>query len=187
MGGGIPVSKKKDALMSKQAKRLVASYQAKSPTLEAATKGATSYANLFDEVISVQVLFNPDGACACSKASAQHWPYSFAVFGCFENGLPKRVGTDSKGYAEDTLADHDFICERPMLDGTILMYRRTTADIKALIAHLSEVGVPIPEALTVGYWKKLEACTGSKDCSTKSCTSGSCSTCNLGNGNYCCC
>jgi len=171
----------------KATKRLVTSYCAKSPTLEAATKGATSYSNLFDEVISVQILFNPDGACTCSKVSNSKWQYSFVVFGYFDNGLPKRVGTNGSSYAEDALGDQDLICERPMPDGTILMYRRTTADIKALIAHLADVGVPIPEALTSGYWRALDACTGSTNCSTKTCSPGSCSTCNLGSGNYCCC
>lgn len=167
--------------------RIVGSYHAVCPNLEAASKGATSYANLFDEVISVQIICNEAASCGCGKTQAQKWQYEFVIFGYFNDGLPVRVDTNGAKFGEDLLEDEDFICERPMPDGTIKMYRRTSSDIRELIAHLVDVGVSIPDALTPGFWKSKAACTGSKNCSTKTCTVGSCSTCNLGNGNYCCC
>jgi hypothetical protein len=173
--------------MPQSAKRIVGSYHAVCPDLEAATKAATAYANLFDEVISVQIIFNADGGCKCGKSTNKSWQYYYAVFGYFSDGLPRRVTTDGSRVLEESLMDDDFICERPMPDGTLLMYRRTSTDIRALIAHLADVGVSIPEALTVGFWKTREACTGSKLCSTKTCTTGSCTSCSLGSGSYCCC
>jgi hypothetical protein len=105
----------------------------------------------------------------------------------FNNGLPKRVRTDGQSITEDTLEDENFIFERPREDGTILMYRRTTEDIKALITYLIDVGVSIPETLNPGFWRSVTACTGSRNCSTHSCTTGTCQVCNTGGGNYCCC
>jgi hypothetical protein len=157
-------------------RRTVSSFVAHARSLDVVTAGAAAYASLFSEVISIQILFDPDS----------NRPYSYTVFGYFDEGPPKRFCTKREEISVDSDGD-DEIFERPMPDGSILVYRRTTSDIKELISYLASAGVPDPELLMPSFWRKRADCTGGTKCTTKTCSSGKCSACSTGGGTYCCC
>lgn len=86
------------------------------------------------------------------------------------------------------MSENDVIGVDYTANGDAVEYKRTAADAERLVAALRakiardpSITQSVewkPAMLTAAYW--LALCGGTKDCSTKTCTSGSCSYSNIG-------
>lgn len=93
------------------------------------------------------------------------------------------LGTASaeKIKCQDSISSADVIAEDQDADGNVVSYKRTQQDIEKIITVLKARILKDPamkneagwqdKMLTVNYWAK-ERCGGTKNCSTKECSSG---------------
>ena len=145
---------------------------------EKCVKYANEWAAIFDNVISIQIVYDP--------AEKSDMKFKFAVFGQWSK-LPKEITPDGSLLKKNRTSD--LIAERPMPDGSIMYYRNTEEDVAALIEYLTAEGVTDRKRLTAKTWMLAGSCKNKPaseggGCENTNCTAG-CSRCNP--GNYCCC
>ncbi len=142
-------------------------------------KFATQWANTFDEIHSIQILFDP------TEKSARKFKY--AVFGSWKAGKPRECTLEGK--IRSIKGDEEFIAERPLPDGSILYYRQNKDDVIHLIEYLKSEGVEDQKLLTAKFWMRPGVCRNRRQSSGGGCENiscaGGCSYCEP--GHYCCC
>jgi len=96
-------------------------------------------------------------------------------------------------YTDGSPALRDEVClaEQKQKDGTVVIYRKTDADIEKLLADIKSdpVASKKKELATREFWTAASACdrTAGNKCSTGTCSKGSCKQVTSGRFTYCRC
>lgn len=101
--------------------------------------------------------------------------------------IPTQAELQKFGHCMGDLKETDLVAERTAEDGTVIQYFRNDEDIKRLVTDfrrvMKEKGYSDAEARKYPYYFAQSAktlCGGTKDCSTKTCNTGSCTYSNVG-------
>ncbi|WP_141400891.1 hypothetical protein [Pseudoxanthomonas wuyuanensis] len=112
-----------------------------------------------------------------------------AILLCCTFIVSAAVPESSASKCDSPVSETDVVAVDHNANGDVIEYKRNNADVKNLVSALKKKIERDPaitqstdwkaEMLTEEYWLTA-ACGGTKDCSSKTCPSGSCSYSNIG-------